>query len=429
VAGTNGRWCDDAPDPTIAGMRLFGALAVILIVAGCTGAAAGVATGSPPTSTTGVPATPATPLPMPSGTATFAPPPSPAPGTARLEPPEGGAWFGLNLDWGSETAAEASASLGRTPAVWVQFAPFPLDDAARANLDLFVDQVAEVGGMAVLTLEPHEGLDTVTDAAASELADLLAGYWTDHGVATFVRFAHEMNGSWYPWSQDPVGYVAAFRRVADALHAQAPAAAMLWAPNQGGGYPFTGGAFEAPAGSAAATALDTNGDGDVSATDDPYAPYYPGDDAVDWVGMSLYHWGLAYPWGENELPRAGSFAAMLRGEDVGAHGMAAGVPDFYATYAEGHDKPLAIVETGILFDPAATGGPTGAELKTAWFGEVFGSSTRDDFPRIGMLNWFEWRKDEPEVGRTIDWRLGADPQLAAELLGGAAGGWLRFADD
>ena len=28
----------------------------------------------------------------------------------------------------------------------------------------------------------------------------------------------------------------------------------------------------------------------LTMTDDPYLPYYPGDDAVDWVGISLFHW-------------------------------------------------------------------------------------------------------------------------------------------
>lgn len=412
-------------------MRTLLACALVLVVAACSGgggAPAGSPAASPSESAAAIPHGSPPVDPSSSAPPIVAPPASPTPGTARLESAEGGAWFGLNLDWGSQTVAEASATLGRAPAVWVQFAAFPLDDAARTNLDLFIEQVASVGGMAVLTLEPHEGLDAVTDEAAAELADLVAGYWTHHGVATFVRFAHEMNGSWYPWGQDPARYVEAFRRVADAVHERAPAAAMLWAPNHGGGYPYSGGAFEAKAGSAAATALDTNGDGAVTAADDPYAPYYPGDEAVDWVGMSLYHWGLEYPWGENEMPRRGTFAAMLRGEDVGAHGTAAGVPDFYETYAEGRDKPLAIVETGILFDPAATDGPTGPDLKTAWFGEVFGTSTREAFPRIGMLNWFEWRKDEAEVGRTIDWRLGADPALARELLRRVPAGWLRFAD-
>jgi hypothetical protein len=174
-------------------------------------------------------------------------------------------------------------------------------------------------------------------------------------------------------------------------------------------------------------ALDTDGDGALTAADDPYAPYYPGDDAVDWVGMSLYHWGREYPWGENELPLPGTFAALLSG-GVG-DGPAAGTAarDFYATYAVGRDKPLAIVETAILFDPAAPDGPTEPELKSAWFNEVFGEATRDGFPRIGLLSWFEWRKEEPEVGRVIDWRLASDAALAKDLLDSTPPGWLRFA--
>ena len=64
--------------------------------------------------------------------------------------------------------------------------------------------------------------------------------------------------------------------------------------------------------------------------DDSYAPYYPGDDAVDWVGMSLYHWGATYPWGENELPEANKFTDQLTGTYVGANGDDSLLPDFYA---------------------------------------------------------------------------------------------------
>lgn len=404
------------------------ALALALgIVAGCSGAAPPGTPGTP-----GVTEGPTSPRPVATSAppaATFPPPATPAAGRARLEPPEGTAYLGLNLDWGAETAAQAAAALGRTPAVWVQFARVPMDAGTRENLDRFIEQVADVGGIALITLEPHDGLDAVTAQEAATLADLLAEYWTDQGVATFVRFAHEMNGSWYPWGQQPRAYVETFRRVADAIHARSPASAMVWAPNQGGGYPFTGGPHAAAPGSADARDLDTDGDGTLTPGDDPYAPYYPGDDVVDWVGMSLYHWGIAYPWGENELPGRGAFAALLRGADIGAHGEAGAVPDFYETYAAGRDKPLAIVETAILYDPAATEGPSEADLKSAWFEEVFGEPTRTAFPRIGMLSWFEWRKHEPEVGRVIDWRLGSDPALAQRLLDAAPAGWLRLAGD
>ena len=342
-----------------------------------------------------------------------------------LVPPAGRAWFGMNLDWANQTIGQVEESLGVTPAVWVQFVRFPLDDSGRANLAGFFEQVGAARAHGLVTLEPHDGLAAVTPGAAAELAALLADAWTDHGVATFVRFAHEMNGSWYPWGQQPEQYVAAFRTVADAVRS-APASVMVWAPNEGSGYPFAGGPHEAAPGSAERAALDTNGDGELSATDDPYAPYWPGDDAVDWVGMSLYFWGIDYPWGANEIAPDGRFAALLTGEPTGAHAGEAPIPDFYATYAEGHDKPMAIIETAALYDPAGSG-PDEMAVKSAWFEEVFSDTTRDRFARIGMINWFEWRKDEPEVGGVIDWRLGADPDLGRSLLDAVPDGWLAYA--
>jgi hypothetical protein len=337
-----------------------------------------------------------------------------------LVPPSGTAWFGMNLDWANDSAAQVSERLGRTPSVWVQFVAFPLDEGGRANLDAFVEQIAPMGGIGLVTLEPHGGLETVTPEAAEELAAILRGYWDEQGVPTIVRFAHEMNGSWYPWGQQADAYVEAFRTVAAAVHADAPASTMAWAPNEGSGYPFIGGAHAGDD-----PALDTNADGRIGPGDDPYAPYWPGDDAVDWVGMSLYHWGLAYPWGENELPAEGSFRALLTGGVTGAHDEQVDTPDFYAEYAEGHDKPLGIFETAALFNPEVRG-PGEAEIKSAWWRQVTDQSIRADFPRLAMVNWFEWRKEEPEVGGVIDWRLAADPDLARSLLADAPEGWLRF---
>jgi hypothetical protein len=399
-----------------------------LLFAACSSGSATTGSAAPSASATVLPTVAPTAASLPSASPARALP-SQALGLTRLQPAKG-TYFGLNLDWGSETARQASDSLGRTPAVWVQFARFPLDAGARANLDAFIQQVASVGGLALITLEPQDGLAAVTDAAANDLADLLAGYWNQYGVRTFVRFAHEMNGSWYPWAQQPTAYIAAFRRVAAAVHERSPSSAMMWAPNEGSGYPFSGGKFAAAPGSADAKALDTNGDGALTRTDDPYAPYYPGDDAVDWIGVSLYQWGLAYPWGENEIPRAGTFAALLTGRSTGAEANEVAIPNLYKVYADGHDKPIAIVETAILYDPAPPpGGPSEAKLKTAWFDQVFAGTNRTEFPRIGMINWFEWRKMETEVGRVIDWRLAADPALAKSLLASVPAGWLVFAGD
>jgi hypothetical protein len=351
--------------------------------------------------------------------------PDPTDAITRGEPPDlvpdlGTAWFGMNLDWARDSAAAVTERLGEAPSVWVQFVAFPLEEQSRGYLDAFIEQIASVDGIGLVTLEPHDGLEAVTPEAAEELALALADYWEEFGTPTIVRFAHEMNGSWYPWGQQPGAYVRAYRTVAEAVHGLAPASAMAWAPNEGSGYPFSGGPYVGDD-----PALDTNGDGQITNEDDPYAPYWPGDDAVDWVGMSIYHWGLAYPWGENELPPPGTFRALLTGGNTAAHEDQDEIPDFYATYAEGRDKPMGIFETAALYNPAEPG-PSEEAIKTAWWRQLADPAIRADFPRLAMINWFEWRKHEPEVGGVIDWRLTFDPDLARRLLAEAPQGWLRF---
>jgi hypothetical protein len=300
----------------------------------------------------------------------------------------------------------------------VSFVSFPLSPADTANLDAAAAQARDAGAVLVVTLEPWGGLAAATTEAARELARRLAGYGTD-GVPAIVRFAHEMNGSWYPWGQDPVAYVAAFRRVADAVHGLASTAATLWAPNQGAGYPYAGGEYEARPGGPAARALDTDGDGSVDEDDDPYAPYWPGGGFVDWVGMSLYHWGTAYPWGENEVPAAGSLDAMITGSPaVGGDSS----PDFHADYAERYGKPLAIVETAAFFRPDG-GGAEEQAIKSAWLDQVFAADARSRYPLLRLVNWFEWRKHEAEVGAVVDWRITADPALRDLFLASMANGF------
>lgn len=72
----------------------------------------------------------------------------------------------------------------------------------------------------------------------------------------FLRFASEMNGDWVPYHGDPKKYIEKFRLVAKVMHEEAPNVAMVWCP------------FETP----------------VSIMND----YYPGDEAVDWVGVNIY---------------------------------------------------------------------------------------------------------------------------------------------
>ncbi|WP_258935186.1 glycoside hydrolase family 26 protein [Nesterenkonia pannonica] len=141
------------------------------------------------------------------------------------------------------------------------------------NVTAAADQIAEFNGVLMLTVEPVDGLGAVTPEVIEELVSVLRSI-NESGVPVLLRYAHEMNGSWYAWGQQPEEYVRSFREVAEAVSA-APATEMLWAPNYAGGYPYSGGGHHAQPGSADHAALDTDGDGHLTEGDDPYAPTIP----------------------------------------------------------------------------------------------------------------------------------------------------------
>ena len=329
---------------------------------------------------------------------------------ARLEPPTG-CYFGVNLGEG-DTIDRLSARLGITPAVQVRFFSFPLTQPVREQLTGFLSQVRASRSIALITLEPFQGLASVTDAECLDLAGICATNEALGIGGIMIRFAHEMNGNWYPWCQQPILYKEKFQLLAEILHTNTTRTATLWAPHNGLGYPFsTNGLYQATNGSPDFATLDTDGNGTLTAADDMYAPYYPGDDAVDWVGLTIYHWGAAYPWLENEMPAPNAFAVTLRGT-----GHQPPIPDFYARYcAEGtHNKPLCVPETSAFFNPHQPAGPGEFPIKQAWWKQVFNISDENtnspnvavEFPKLKCVNWFDHYKPEAEAqSQWVDWRI------------------------
>ncbi|MEV7605628.1 glycosyl hydrolase [Paenarthrobacter sp. NPDC089322] len=317
--------------------------------------------------------------------------------------PDAGILSGVSLDWERETLEQYATKLGRRPAVVVYSTAFPLIQDNARNLDAAFEQIKANGGTMLLTLEPHDGLESVTKEHAEKLGERLVGY-NNGGVPVIVRFGQEMNGSWFRWGQKPAQYVDAFRTVAEAVHRLAPGSDMMWAPNYGGGYPFSDGQHGVQEGPPQSAALDTDGDGSVTAADDPYAPYYPGDDATDWVGMSLYHWGETYQSGTNVVPEDGKFIRQLTGSYAGTGGDELAVPDFYEEYGSARNKPVAIPETAALSIPSR-GGDDELAIKQAWWRQLFDPAIPRDYPSVKMVNWFEWEKLEVEldVKADVDW--------------------------
>lgn len=336
---------------------------------------------------------------------------------APASPEPGRPWFGPSLDWEKETAAGYADALGETPSLYAQRVHYPLGADDVTYLRQFVQQATSQGAVAVVELQPQVALDRLRDRDARRLADVLARLHRERDADVLVRFAPEMNGTWVTWGQQPQAYVRAFRAVADAVHAGAPDAAMVWSPAYGAGYPF-GRAYGAVDSLDADTArLDTDGDGRLARGDDPYGPYYPGDEAVDWVGLSLYHFGRVQDFGDNVRPAAGDLAARL--DERAGYGDRRDRTPFYERFAERRDRPM-LVETGALYNVEADGGDSELEVKRTWWRQVL--AALPDHPRIGGVTWLELRRAEAEAdGDVVDWRAAHDAELADALAADLAG--------
>lgn len=352
--------------------------------------------------------------------------PSPSPGRP---------WFGPQQDWLTDSASDYQERLGSTASLYGQRVAYPLTDDSTYFLQRLVTESAAQGAVPVLSLEPSVPLGELTIADAEALVEELSALTEELGTRYLLRFAPEMNGTWYSWGQQPTAYVEAFRLLAEVVHEQLPVARMVWSPVYGAGYPY-GAAYGDvdPDRVEDVSALDTDGNRRLDAGDDPYGPFWPGADAVDWVGLTLYHFGPDRGRIDNELddpteggetgdeetstgfetdvvPGKGAFRARLN--EVYGYGTGAGRAPFYDRFAERFDKPL-LVDTGAVWIPDPEGDPE-IEIKRAWWRQVLAADT--DWPLIGGILWVEERRREAEVrDRVVDWRVTRTPRLAASLL-------------
>lgn len=330
----------------------------------------------------------------------------------RLEPASG-CYIGMLLA-DDDNLPRFSRRLGVTPACVSRFFVFPLSPSARQSVSDFLDEVRNYGGIAVLTLEPFGGLAAITAAECNDLGDLCAQKESQGIGGIMIRFAHEMNGNWYAWGQQPTLYRQTFQLLASSIHSRTSRTAMVWSPNNGIGYPFGTGAYSPAPGSLNFIELDTNHDGTLTQADDMFGPFYPGDASVDWVGLTIYHWGVNYPWLENELPYSGEFAAVMN-----ATGPADYPRWFYPRFCSDgtHNKPLMIAETSAFYNTEQPGANELA-MKQAWFRQLYnisgasadGPDVAATFPKMKCVNWFDHYKREGEAqNQFIDWRASANP--------------------
>jgi hypothetical protein len=237
-----------------------------------------------------------------------------------------------------------------------------------------------------------------------------------------------MNGSWFPYGQQPTKFKRSWIKVYNKVKTVAGKdnVALLWAPNSGNGYPFKNGPYSRDVNSTDwDSALDTNGDGQYDERDDPYTPFYPGDEYVDWVGFSvklfltqIYHYGADWfvhdSWITNDVPARGKAENIIRGYPDPIMGSRPGFGsafDFYKMFSEDRGKPFFITETGATVHLAISEGNgkfakpnnTDAEsrvrIKQGWWRQLLNTTFLQTHPKVKGISFFEFIKYEEESWR------------------------------
>jgi hypothetical protein len=322
-------------------------------------------------------------------------------------PPAGKVYLGTWLDTANIGSVDGDRPVSFNERMKLKCSGFQY--AQNLPIDTFPapdEQIKATGTDAfmLLTVYPRPTPWNISDADIDALGAQCKRLNNQENRRLLIRFAPEMNGDWNYYGQAPVKYKQLWTRVATVIKRECPLTSLVWAPNSSAGYPFTGN-FTAIAGTDEFRALDTNGDGIINALDDAFSPYYPGDDMVDWVGMSVYHYGISYPWLDNSAAEPGKFERLINGGN------------FYQTYAVAKGKPLQIAEGAASFHTNTPRGVGVGELemkRSFWRQWLTNETFLKQYDQIKMFNLFEFRKDEEQTNR--DFRLSVSAEIRNAFL-------------
>lgn len=242
-----------------------------------------------------------------------------------------------------------------------------VDWAHRRPLQGQLAAVASRGSVPEITWEPWDSTRPVRTQPHFALRRIIAGRFdayirrfaaelAAYGRPVRLRFAQEMNGSWYPWSEAANGnhaheFVRAWRHIHDLFdEAGARNVQWVWSP--------------------AAIAIPKE--------------QYPGDAYVDWVSLSLFNGGS-----QLRYDRWRPFVQLVKPSVARLRSIAPG-------------KPVELSEVGC----AERGGN-----KPGWITGMFASLGRD--PGIKSLIWYDLAKGS-------DWRVESSSRSIAAFASGVA---------
>jgi beta-mannanase len=263
------------------------------------------------------------------------------------------AWGGKKEQTFPSLRLQAIHDLGSIP--MVTWEPW-LDDFDR-----------EVFPASTSAAEPNKGgLQAIAAGAYDAYIDKWARQAQKFGAPFFLRLGHEMNDPYrYPWgphNNPPADYIAAWRHVVDRFRA-AGATNVLWVWSPHPAYP-------------------------------PYDIFYPGDEYVDWVGLTALNYGAIAAWSK----------WWTFDEIVG--------PSYHALAT--HNKPLLVTEFGTL-----NAGGSRAE----WFGQAL-TDLPKVYPAVKAVVFFHSSRDQTSTYEALDWSFVRDTAVLGAIRG-AVKGWRR----
>ena len=276
---------------------------------------------------------------------------------AKFEPAGDGVYHGASLPdaWDENglrrQIADYNAAAGKKISVVTWFASAYENGRMTNWSQNYVPNLARVKRLGAVSLIKFSTQDYAYDKThkSAELKLIANGTWDEYfkqaaiaikqfGGPVFISIDHEMNGNWYPYSQSYPGaqttaadYVAAWKRIVDIFNNNgATNVAWVWAPN----VPDVGG---------------------IS-----YQNYYPGDDYVDWIGVSLY---------SGNDPRA--------------------LDTIYNQFSV--RKPFFITEWATAPEKNKYNARFPGEVE--WVKEFF-DSLNQNYPRVKAISWFNWNQGD-----------------------------------
>lgn len=237
----------------------------------------------------------------------------------------------------AQALSDYAAMVGRQPDIVMSYRDFDLPLLYSNE----ISNLRATGQIPLISWEPYHSLAEIASGEYDSYLHEQAKVAKSWGSTLMIRFGHEMNGTWYSWSGSPESFVAAWRHIVSVFRADGVTnVKWVFSPNIQEGTKY------------------------------PIAPYFPGDEWVDYVGLDGYNWGTGTSWSKWE-----SFETVFATS--------------YSIVTQLSTKPVMITETS----SSEAGGD-----KAAWIRTSLMQTIPQKFPRVTAVIWFNRTQED-------DWRI------------------------